>query len=482
MPRVLIVDDDKNIVAVLQDRFEMENFEVEITGDCRQVARLHEKKPVDLVVLDMDFGAQGEKAGLETLKNLRQQWTAKELPVIIITAKGDPETLFESLGQGAADFIKKPIDLKELIRKAKGLTARHRDSLAGSPPGIWQERLVGTSRVILDLAQTLYQAAQKEVDTLLVGETGSGKDLLARTFHQRSPRAHLPFRQIDCATIPPNLFETEIFGFVPGAHSEAKRVKKGRIEEAEGGIAFFNEIGELPLEQQGKLLTLLDSKTMTRVGSNEPLQLDVVILAATNRNLEEMVARKTFRLDLYQRLKKNEIRIPPLREHAEDIPLLVNDFILKFNQQYGKNISGVTDEVLASFQRLSWPGNIRELQDCIDYGVRNCWGPQAAWNDFRDFIEYRAGTSQGTAVSSRGSLDVDYQSFKAARERSSRQVLAEYLRHHLAKQGGNKSRTAKAIGITREYLNQLLERCGEKRGHGGAATGTGPEGGNEPVN
>jgi DNA-binding NtrC family response regulator len=460
MKRLLIVDDEPNLVDTMVQVFELKGYQVASAHTAAQAwQQLVEFQP-DIVFLDIDLAGDGrDRTGGEILRQLRARWDRQELPVIVISGAGDTRLLQELLQQGADDYEVKPIEFKGLLDKVQRFLNRPSGG-SQAPAEAWREELVGKSKQIMHLTLEIWRLAQLGADALILGETGTGKNLAAHMYHQFSPRSVRRFYEIDCANIAPNLFETEIFGYAQGAYTEAKRTKKGRIEEADGGIAFFNEIGDIPLEQQVKLLTLLENKVITRVGSNEPIRLDVIILAATNRDLHAMVDRGTFRPDLYYRLCHNVLSMPPLREHREDIPYLTEHFIRKYNAEYAKHITGTAPEVQDRLHALPWPGNVRQLEHCISAGVQNSLDATITLQDIQPSLD---AFGRETAAAEGLDLSADYATFRNIEDGLSRDMQRKYLIHHLELNGWNIAQTARRIGIKREYLNQLMKKFAVQR-------------------
>jgi DNA-binding NtrC family response regulator len=467
--RVLIVDDEIQYVESLMDILKNEGYAVETAKTMEQTMGKISTFSPHIVVLDLDLrNNDGQDiTGILILERLRSQWNDRELPVIIVSGTGNPNRLFDVMKIGANDYQEKPLDTPNLLGKIdRLLKARH---LVTEPSEeAVKNHLVGRSPVMMNLAKNVFRAAQADADALFLGENGTGKTLVAEVFHQVSRRHTGPFIRIDCNTIAGNLFESEIFGYAKYAFTDAKADKPGRIAEAEGGILFIDEIGDLTLEQQGKLLTLLETKKFTPVGSLETRQLDVLILVATNANLYQKVKQGKFRKDLFYRLHNTVIQNPPLKDHLEDIPDLVAHFIKKHNRAQGKCISSASGEVLAHLQTLSWDGNVRQLGSCIEEGVKNCLDHQIILADIQPFLEReRLFTGQPSGAAAEGSVldwDVDYKTFK---EKTLRHLEREYLQRQLEKNHWNVSRTAKHIGLPQhQYLNQLMRRLDLKRGQG----------------
>lgn len=467
MRTVLIVDDDPQIVDTVSEVCRLQGYAVHgASAPAEALERLSQTR-IDLLLLDIDLRGDGrDRSGRDLLAQVRKRWTARDLPVIVISGVGDTRLLREVVAAGADDYEVKPIEFPVLLEKIARYLAPERHP-AAPDAAAWQEEMVGRSKVIMNVSMAIWQAARQENDVLFLGETGTGKDLAARLYHRYSRRSAERLYEIDCTTITPTLFEAEIFGYVPGAFSEAKRVKKGRIEEADRGIAFFNEIGDLPGEQQSKLLTLLEQKTSLRLGSNEPIQLDVVLLAATNRDLYAMVGKGAFRKDLYYRLSNNVIVIPPLRDHLEDLPLLAEHFIHRYNEAFGTSVQGLAPDLLKRLEQRSWEGNVRQLKNCIGFGAQRCIHGLITWRDVEAFFANQAeAAAPAVPTGPEIPFDQGYDSFKAAYQERTRALVADYFRHHLARHGGNVARTAKALGMTREYLNQLLRQHQVRRDRG----------------
>ncbi len=460
MSRLLWVDDESSLADTMAEMFKLKGFTVEKSGTFEQtMAALEACKP-DLVCLDLDLAGNGhDLTGLEILKQIRARWTSMELPVIVVSGAGNTSLLRELMEHGADDYETKPVDFRDMLEKVRRFIQRSRPSPAPASPS-WQEDIIGKSKLMMNLTLNVWRASRMESNVLILGETGTGKDLVAHVYHKSSPRCGRRFYEIDCTNIQTNLFESELFGYVPGAFTEAKKIKKGKVEEADGGILFFNEIGELPWEQQGKFLTLLESKTFTRVGSNDPITVDVVILAATNRDLYSMVEAGRFRKDLFYRLFNQVIVNPPLRDHLEDVPLLVDYFIRKYSAKMQKPVAAFEEGLLEEFKQFSWPGNVRQLQNCVRVGVQNCVDAVIRKNDVADWMAHFDASSQTGSPLSLTTVnpDVNYAEQKRQLEKQINQKWKEYLLHHLQKQNWNVSRTAEKIGVSREYLNQMIKR------------------------
>ncbi|MFN7142198.1 MAG: sigma-54-dependent transcriptional regulator, partial [Myxococcota bacterium] len=362
--RVLVVDDEPSIRKVLQAHLGRDGHAVETAGDGAEAIDRLAGEPFDLVITDLKMPGVG---GLELLAHVRQNLPG--LPLIVITAHGTVDSAVEALKLGAHDYITKPFDHAELraaVDKALRVERASRKSVQEDPG--WREgkgrfELIGVTPSMQRVYSLVEKVADSPTTVLLVGESGTGKELVARALHAHSGRRAAPFVSVNCGAIPENLFESELFGYEKGAFTGAVTSKPGRFELADGGTLLLDEVGELPLAMQVKLLRALQERKIERVGGLRPLPVDVRVVAATNVDLAAAVAAGRFREDLYYRLNVIQIRLPPLRERREDIPLLVEHFLDRFNERLGKRIASVDPDAMAALLAWSWPGNIRELEN-----------------------------------------------------------------------------------------------------------------------
>lgn len=371
MQHILVVDDEPSIRKVLQAHLSREGYEVTVAQDGADAIRQLEEQDFQLVISDLKMPKVG---GLELLAYLRTHQPA--VPMIIVTAHATIDAAVDALKLGAQDFISKPFDLAELrssVEKAlRTERARRRSSL--TDPG-WSQspqknhELIGCTPAMQRVYQLLDKVADSPTTVLITGESGTGKELAARALHTRSSRRDRPFIAINCGAIPENLFESELFGYEKGAFTGAATAKPGRFELADGGTLFLDEVGELPKEMQVKLLRALQERMVERVGGLRPIAVDVRVVAATNVDLAAAVAAGRFREDLYYRLNVIAIRLPPLRERKEDIPLLIQHFMGRYNQRLGKQVTEVSKNTLERLGQWSWPGNIRELENVVERGI-----------------------------------------------------------------------------------------------------------------
>ena len=370
MPResILIVDDEKLIRWSLKQKLESWNYQVVEAEDLRAARGKLQQEIPDLVTLDIKLP---DGSGVDFLKQIRESHPG--IPVIMITAFGVVDVAVQALKLGAYDFIEKPINFEKLenvIRNALETNRLKTQVAQTSKTNRTQfalDNIVGKSKAIREVLDLIRRLAQTSASTLLVeGESGTGKDLVSRALHYESARRDHPFFALNCAAIPETLIETELFGYEKGAFTDAKTMKKGVFEMADGGTVFLDEISEMHLNMQSKFLRVLEDQTFRRVGGVRDISVDVQVVASTNRNLEQAVREGKFREDLFYRLSVVPINIPPLRERREDIPLLIEHFIHHYNTQFRKKVKGVTPEGLKLLKDYPWPGNIRELKNAIE--------------------------------------------------------------------------------------------------------------------
>ncbi len=402
--------------------------------------------------------------GMGLLKRLSAEYP--DVPVVMITAHGSVESAVEAVKLGAFDYLEKPFEqeqIRQVVAKALNTYAlARRDARPEEPSGQGRFRLVGQSPAI----RTIYGVVEKVANTpstvLISGESGTGKELIARALHENSSRHGGPFIKINCAAIPKTLMESELFGYDKGAFTGAVGAKPGRFELAHGGTLFLDEIGEIPVEMQVKLLRVLQESEFERVGGIKTIKVDVRLVTATNRDLLAEVGAGAFREDLFYRLNVVPIHIPPLRERREDIPLLADHFIAKFNDRLKKEIAAITPEAVERLVAYQWPGNIRELENLMERTVLFCEGPEIRVSDLPPEVAGAAAPTVAAAVHAPGdeSLRPAPESLKEAVRAETERVERELIQRALDATGGNVTQAARKLKISRKSLQTKMKELG----------------------
>lgn len=370
---ILVVDDDKNILQVLEARLAFAHYKTLAARSAEEAVETLAQHPVDLIVTDVKMPGMG---GVGLLNEVLAQWP--HIPVILLTAYGTIPDAVSSIRSGAADYLTKPFDGHQLLQKIASLLGREQEKAAQRPAHkgkavsdvIWG----GKSPVMRDFYAMLERVAPTDVAVLIMGESGTGKEMVARMLHDLSPRAKGPFVIVDCGSTQPTLLESELFGHVKGSFTHAVRDKKGLMEEADGGTLFLDEIGNISPEMQTRLLRFLQERTIRRVGDTRAIPVNCRVIAATNSDLPSLVKKGEFREDLYFRLKVVTLKVPPLRERKEDIPLLTERFLETFSADQHRPGITASAETLRVLMAHSWPGNVRELKHALEGGVVFCSG------------------------------------------------------------------------------------------------------------
>ncbi|TCK05334.1 sigma-54-dependent transcriptional regulator [Phorcysia thermohydrogeniphila] len=353
MARILIADDERSIRLVLRKYLQSQGHEVLEVEDGQRALEILKSSPVDVAFVDIKMPA---KSGLEILDEV------KEVPIVILTAYGTMDYTVSAMEKGAVDYITKPFSFEEIKEILDKVLSSHSQGVETAEAS---EEIVGTSRKMQEVFKLVGRVAKSDVTVLITGESGTGKELIAKAIHKYSDRKDKPFLAVNCAALPPNLLEAELFGYERGAFTGAVSSKKGLFEQANGGTLFLDEIGELPLELQAKLLRVLQEKEIRRIGGERTIKVDVRIVAATNRNLEEEVKKGNFREDLFFRLNVVTIELPPLRERREDIIPLALYFIRKFSREFKLPVKELTERAVEWLMSYEFPGNVRELENMI---------------------------------------------------------------------------------------------------------------------
>ncbi len=450
-PRLLIVDDDEAIARQLKWAL-ADEFDIKVsTGSREEVLSLLSEFSPDVVTLDINLSGSSEgNEGLGLLPEILK--INSFVKVVMITANDTKDNALTAIKNGAFDFYVKPIDTQEIsiiLRRAVHLKRLEEELYLSSRAGdISFAGIVGKSSPMLEVFSMIQAVAPNDFTVLVTGESGTGKELVARAIHSMSPRRERPFVVVNCGAIPENLLESELFGYKKGAFTGAVTDKKGRFELADHGTLFLDEVGELPLHLQVKLLRVLQEKVIQPIGSNKDIPLDIRIIAATNSDLKAKVESGDFREDLYYRLNVIDIKLPPLRARGDDIALLAQYFVDRFSHQVGKKISGLTDAAIKKLVSYPWPGNVRQLENTI---LRAVILTQS------QFIDSDAIVFEGISAKPELSLSLP-DSLKQAKEIVERMLVERALK----KAGNNISRAAKILEISRPQLYQLMARYGMK--------------------
>ena len=441
MTRILIVDDEYPIRRSISGLLGDEGYDVVGAGDGETaLATLRaDAAEIDLVLLDI---AMPGRDGMSVLEEVRARWS--ELPVVMMSGHGTIETAVRATRLGAFDFIEKPLSLEKLL-----LTLQHAldvSRLASENQRLRAQALrahdiLGASDPIVRLKQQIAQAAPTNGWVLITGENGTGKELVARQIHMQSRRTAGPFVEVNCAAIPEELIESELFGHEKGAFTGAIARKRGKFELAHRGTIFLDEIADMSLKTQAKVLRVLQEAKFERVGGTEPLEVDVRVIAATNKDLEKEIAAGNFREDLYYRLAVIPFHVPPLRERREDIPVLVEAFVAEFSAESGTRPKTIAPKAMDLLQAYAWPGNVRELRNLMERLVLMTPGERVTETDLPDAV--RLGEARPAATGA---------TLEEARRAFEREWLLGKLRDH----GFNVSRTAEAVGLARESLSRKI--------------------------
>jgi DNA-binding NtrC family response regulator len=442
---VLVVDDERNIREGLAEALTLEGHEVATASDGEEALAVLGREEVDLVITDLRMP---KLAGDELLKRLNADWPT--VPVIILTGHGTIETAVQAMRDGAYDFLTKPVDLERLALLVKRALATRELSLQYRELREEVERksqfatVIGRSALMRRVFDRVRQVAPARSSVLITGESGVGKEMVAEAIHYNSPRREKALVKVHCAALAETLLESELFGHERGAFTGAIARKRGRFELAHLGTLFLDEIGEISAGVQVKLLRVLEERKFERVGGEETIEVDVRIVAATNRDLPKAIAAGTFREDLYYRLNVVSIEVPPLRERREDIELLVAAFLKEFSEENGKRIEAIDVKARAALLAFDWPGNVRQLRNTIESAVVLVRGSVIGLDDLPPNIW---GETAGSSVS------VPVGATLADAER-------DLIRATLAREGGNKSRAADILGIGRKTLHRKLQEYG----------------------
>jgi DNA-binding NtrC family response regulator len=448
---ILIVDDNPGVLSAGKLLLKRYFSEVDTARDPAEIPQKFGVQRFDLVLLDMNFNRSKNtgQEGLDWLKRILE--LDPTVAVVLITAYGDVQLAVQAIKNGATDFVLKPWDNEKLLAtltsalrlknsqeetqqlKSKQ-TGRNHAELQNMPAIIYQ------SKAMADVFETIHKVAQTDANVLLLGENGTGKDLIAQAIHAQSERSTENFVKVDLGALTESLFESELFGYAKGAFTDAREDRAGRFEASDGGSIFLDEIGNLPLPQQAKILSVLQNRVVTRVGENRPRAVNVRVIAATNQNLFDMVQNRTFRQDLLYRINTIEIHLPPLRDRLEDIEALGNHFLQLFSQKYKRTKNGFSAALLKEMQRYAWPGNVRELQHAVERAVIMS---KSDTLQVEDFFFQGVGKPNVVAENSVSNLN-----------EIEKQLIVKALNKHF----GNITEAAFELGLTRASLYRRIEK------------------------
>ena len=441
MDRLLIVDDDLNILKVLKMRLESEGYQVETASQMEAVKDLVAKNEYDLAVFDLKLSGGN---GIDLMKNIHD--VDPNLSVIILTAYGTIESAVEAMKEGAYIYLTKPFDYRELLLQVKnGIEKSNLSREVKRLRSIVRQNhtiqnIVGQSEIMKKVFDLTFLAAESNSNVFISGESGTGKGMIARALHQLSDRKDKPFVALNCAAIPDTLLESELFGYEKGAFTGAAARKKGLFVQADGGIIFLDEISEIPLAMQAKLLKAIDEKEFYSLGAQKSVKVDIRIISSSNKDLEMEVDKGNFRSDLFYRIHVIPIRMPPLRERKEDIPLLVEHFLEKYAVKINKKIKTITPQAVQKIMLYSWPGNVRELENIIE-----CAAVMAKEDVINEDL---------IVLPTQNMDEIAFKSFKESKQDFERSYLIELMKISR----GNVSQAAKLAGKYRADLYDLLEK------------------------
>ena len=439
---VLVVDDDKYVNEYVTETVTRAGFDVQAAFSGEEAVKKFEHRSFDIVLTDLKMHEMDGMALLEHIKQL-----SPDTVVVIMTAYGTVEKAVSAIKKGAYDFLLKPVTpdtVEHILQRVIELLQLKRDNeLLRNDLADRFQNMVGKSKPMREIFDLIRSVADARSTVMITGDSGVGKELVARALHYCSNRAVKPFVKLNCAALPEALVESELFGYEKGAFTDAKRTHRGRFELAHEGTLLLDEISEMPLNLQSKLLRVIQEKEFERVGSTQTINVDVRVLATSNRNLKENIARGRFREDLFYRLNVIPIHIPPLKERREDIPLLIEHFVEKYNRENGKAIAGVSQRALKLLMNYHWPGNVRELENMIERAVVTGRSDTLTDADFPIDL----------AIGEAGALDAGLRIPMKLEEGSKYLILKT-----LEKFGGNKTKAAEALGISaRTIRNKLAE-------------------------
>lgn len=466
MPKLLVVDDEAIIRHSFRRVFVSSEIEVITAETLAEARQVFDRDRPDVIVLDLELP---DGNGLEFFEHVRSEDPKR--PVIFLTAHGTTETAIEAMKHGAFDYLLKPIDLERmsLLLEQAFESARLMQTPAELPDDLGGERIIGRTPIMQEMCKSIGRIAPQDVNVLILGESGTGKELVARAIYQHSKRADKPFLAVNCAALPETLVESELFGHEQGAFTGAQRRRIGKFEQCHEGTILLDEIGDMPLGVQAKMLRLLQDQQFERVGGNQSINTRVRILAATNQNLEKLIANGKFRSDLYYRLKVVTVHVPPLRDRREDIPELAHHFLYEFDRLLKLEIHGYAPAALDLLEQYHWPGNVRELQSVIKEAMLRTTGRIVLPEYLRlsSGSDASIGTPIALTTSTAKNVDLVAQieelladGKKNAYSRVMHLVECELLTRALRHTRGNQVQASDVLGINRTTLRTKLRDLG----------------------
>ncbi|WP_413581165.1 sigma-54-dependent transcriptional regulator [Bdellovibrio sp. HCB288] len=452
-PRILVVDDEESIREFLEIMLKKEGYEITLAEDGQKAKDLLTKKSFDMIISDLQMP---HVTGIELLKHVKESYP--DTVFMLITAFGTTETAVEAMKMGAYDYLTKPFKIDEVrlniqnALRSRNLEVENRTLKKELTKEYSFQSMVGNSPAMHTIFDMVKRVSQTPTNVLITGESGTGKEVVAKAIHYNGPLKDRPFVTVNCGAIPENLMESEMFGHKKGSFTGAVVDKAGLFEVADGGTLFLDEVGELPLTIQVKLLRAIQERVIRRVGATEDAKVDVRIIAATNRNLEEMVAKGTFRQDLFYRLNVINIRTPGLRERREDVPLLANHFLKKYNERLNKNIGAISVEAMEILKKYDYPGNVRELENMIERTVALEGGATILPESLPPMVN----TSSGRKMASSNEIEMGDDGVDL--DKVMGQIEKELLIKAIHSAGGVKKRAAKLLHISFRSMRYRIEK------------------------
>ncbi len=458
--RELVVDDERNMLRLAEMMLDRIGYEPLQAAGAEEALAVLQSKRVDLVLTDLKM--PGNMSGIDLLREMRRR--DLKTPVVIMTAYGTIKSAVEAMRHGASDFVLKPFDVDSMevvlakvfdLEKVKRENVFLKEELTLAREG---QEIVGSSAKMREIHALIDRVAATDASVLLSGETGTGKELLARSIHEKSPRRERLFVAVNCAAIPVPLLESELFGHVRGAFTGANVERTGRFEKADGGSIFFDEIGDMEPVLQAKILRVLQEKEFEKVGSNETIGVNVRVIAATNRDLRAMIRERAFREDLYYRLNVVNSVVPPLRERSGDIPRLVEHFTRKYSREWGKEVAPPSEEVLRALSSYPWPGNVREMQNVIERAVALSGAGRIGMEDLPPEIVHWAAAGEADAPG--GGQAAAAPEGREGLDGAVAALEKAMIERALRDAGGVKSRAARLLAISERNLWYKLKKHG----------------------